>query len=295
MKGFAVISATLSVLSCAAHADFWSDAGNALNNSAQNVQQTVTHPDQAAKNILGDIQRDPRGAIINPMQFTNPTGIPQPGDLIQTAVEHPDDLRDFAQHPENIFDAPLYSVLESARERARSEDTYTIPAGVREQLSPYFSEDLMDSVVWTSTWGVTDGLPQTLAMACGAYAITLVDVIVFRTDELAQNPVLWAHELTHVEQYQRWGTPEFSRRYTGHSSDVENEAYARENQIRVALSQPHWNNPEATGNLQASNAWQPAAACYTNIGACPNFQQQVMGGTCACADAWGRPWFGVAR
>ena len=65
-----------------------------------------------------------------------------------------------------------------------------------------------------------------LAFSYGdAKAITLGDVILFKNEQLAEsNLKLWAHELTHVMQYQRWGIPGFAERYVRDSAGVEQEA-----------------------------------------------------------------------
>jgi hypothetical protein len=96
-------------------------------------------------------------------------------------------------------------------------------------------------------------------------------------------------------QYQRWGTPEFSRKYTAHSGDVEREAYDRENQIRLALSQPRWANPPGFGQQQVAMQWQRASMCVTSGGTCPVAFVQPVGSNCGCSDAMGRPWAGIAR
>ena len=60
-----------------------------------------------------------------------------------------------------------------------------------------------------------------------AAAITLIDVVLFRSDADARHDLkLWAHELTHVEQYRRWGVDGFVARYVADSGAVEREAYA---------------------------------------------------------------------
>jgi uncharacterized protein DUF4157 len=43
--------------------------------------------------------------------------------------------------------------------------------------------------------------------------VTLIDVIIFRDEQQAADPVLWAHELTHVEQYDRLGVEAFAVQY----------------------------------------------------------------------------------
>ena len=55
--------------------------------------------------------------------------------------------------------------------------------------------------------------------------------MLFRDEHTAQTDlVLWAHELTHVMQYQRWGTDGFAARYVRDMNAVEKEA--RDNAAR---------------------------------------------------------------
>jgi hypothetical protein len=66
-------------------------------------------------------------------------------------------------------------------------------------------------------------------------AVTLADVILFREDKAAQSDAkLWAHELTHVMQYERWGIEGFATRFLQDHNAVEREA--RENADRYM----HW-------------------------------------------------------
>jgi len=67
-------------------------------------------------------------------------------------------------------------------------------------------------------------------------AVTLVDIIVFRSqDDALNNVALWAHELKHVQQYQQWGVGEFATRYTRDYNAVEAPAYEIQTQVAKAL------------------------------------------------------------
>ncbi len=75
--------------------------------------------------------------------------------------------------------------------------------------------------------GATLTLPG-LALEYGdALALTLIDVVLFRREDDARwNEKIWAHELTHVMQYRRWGVQGFAARYVADSTAVEHEAYS---------------------------------------------------------------------
>ena len=67
----------------------------------------------------------------------------------------------------------------------------------------------------------------------------------FRSDADARHDLkLWAHELTHVEQYRRWGLAGFAARYVADSGAVEREAYANADRFEAwrssaATQRPH--------------------------------------------------------
>jgi hypothetical protein len=61
-------------------------------------------------------------------------------------------------------------------------------------------------------------------------------VVVFRDAQAAaEDPVLWAHELWHVQQYREWGSDGFARRYTRDFQSVEGPAYEMGERVRKAL------------------------------------------------------------
>jgi Domain of unknown function (DUF4157) len=57
-----------------------------------------------------------------------------------------------------------------------------------------------------------------------AAAVTLNDIIVFAD---ANNPALWAHELTHVEQFKNGNVHDFSIAYARSSASMEGPTYAK--------------------------------------------------------------------
>jgi len=62
--------------------------------------------------------------------------------------------------------------------------------------------------------------------------MTLGDVILFKTEQMAEADLkVWAHELTHVMQYQRWGIEGFAERYVRDSAGVEREAIDNANRF----------------------------------------------------------------
>jgi hypothetical protein len=140
-----------------------------------------------------------------------------------------------AEVPQAVLDQAagwLARAIETARVRAIADGVRPVPAGVQRGLSGYFPTSLLHR----ARYGVQQetrifSLPN-LAFGYGdADAITLIDVVMFRDAGTAsQDLVLWAHELTHVMQYERWGTLGFAERYVRDHEVVEREA--RENAAR---------------------------------------------------------------
>lgn len=126
----------------------------------------------------------------------------------------------------------LARMIEGSRERAIAAGVRAIPPGVQRALLGFFPASLLQRVryrVVTDQEGLL--LPQLAFDSGHADAMTLGDVILFRREHTAQTDlVLWAHELTHVMQYQRWGTDGFAARYLRDHDAVEREA--RENAAR---------------------------------------------------------------
>lgn len=123
--------------------------------------------------------------------------------------------------------------LQQSRDQAVQGGTEPIPLEIRAQLQPYYPDDVLMAARYSI--GALDDLNagQAIMQNPDTEAVTLVDVIVFRSEDDAQKDVaLWAHELWHVKQYQEWGVQGFAMRYTDDFDAVEAPAY--EMQRRVA-------------------------------------------------------------
>jgi hypothetical protein len=119
----------------------------------------------------------------------------------------------------------LARLIEGARQQAIADGVRPIPPGVYRALLGYFPPALLQRVRFAVGGTRRLSLPM-LAFSYGdAKAITLGDVILFKNEQLAEtNLKLWAHELTHVMQYQRWGIKGFAERYVRDSGGIEREA-----------------------------------------------------------------------
>jgi hypothetical protein len=132
----------------------------------------------------------------------------------------------------------LADLIQSAREAAISNGVKPIPPQVHRQLLGYFPEAMLRKVRYASGHAEAITIPG-LAMTYGHIdAMTLVDVILFRDDtEARADAKRWAHELTHVMQYERWGVDGFARRYLQDHDAVEQEA--RDNADRFVSWSEH--------------------------------------------------------
>jgi len=114
----------------------------------------------------------------------------------------------------------------------------TIPAAIQQKLAPFFPPALLQKVRYSTEWqhATSDGALYSLLIATGAEAVTLEKVIIFRDAQHAADPLLWAHELTHVEQYARLGVAAFATQYLQQGWQMEQEAKAKASKIQRQLA-----------------------------------------------------------
>jgi len=119
----------------------------------------------------------------------------------------------------------LADLIQSARETAIANGVKPIPPQIHRALLGFFPEAILRKVRYASGHADPITIPG-LAMTYGHIdAVTLIDVILFRDDDAARTDAkLWAHELTHVMQYERWGVDGFAQRYLQDYDAVEQEA-----------------------------------------------------------------------
>ena len=132
----------------------------------------------------------------------------------------------------------LGELIESARQQAIADGVRPIPPPVHRALLGYFPAALLQRCRFATGTSRALTLPA-LAFSYGdATAITLGDVVLFRSERVAETDLkVWAHELTHVMQYQRWGVDGFAERYVRDSAAVEQEAIDNANRFEVWRSE----------------------------------------------------------
>lgn len=114
----------------------------------------------------------------------------------------------------------------SSRDAALA-DSMPIPPLIRQALAGYIENDIMNMARFKiGDSGVTN-LAGLSVRYGDANAVTLIDVIVFRNADSANNDAaLWAHELTHVKQYRDFGVHDFAVRYVRNYHEIEDPAYS---------------------------------------------------------------------
>jgi hypothetical protein len=141
--------------------------------------------------------------------------------------------------PPSLLDyagSALGSLIDGARQQAIADGVRPIPPAVYRGLLGYFPAALLQKCRFAVGGARALTLPA-LAFSYGdATAITLGDVVLFKNERLAETGLkLWAHELTHVMQYQRWGIEGFAERYVRDSTAVEQEAIDNANRFAAWL------------------------------------------------------------
>lgn len=129
----------------------------------------------------------------------------------------------------NLPGTPLAGAIRLGQSRVGA--TYAIPAQIYQQLiAAGISDHTMRRARFSTNWSAVGDI-----LNGDVVAVTLDDVIVFRDPNRVNDPVLWAHELRHVDQYERMGVDTFAAQYTVNAWVLENEAKDQENRVYNAL------------------------------------------------------------
>lgn len=124
--------------------------------------------------------------------------------------------------------------ITASRQENLAAGTQPIPPQVAAALTGYFPPDLLRSVRFRAGQVADLSLPALAFQYGDAAAVTLDNLVVFDHEADAQTDLkLWAHELTHVMQYRRWGIDGFAARYVADSNGVEREAYGNADRFVV--------------------------------------------------------------
>ncbi|MEE4464623.1 DUF4157 domain-containing protein, partial [Azotobacter chroococcum] len=133
----------------------------------------------------------------------------------------------------------LQEMIVHSRDEALRNGVQPMPPDIRRQLAGFLPERVLNAARYRVQGGDDFTLQWNLIRYGEAQAIALDHVVIFKeTSDALYNPTLWVHELTHVDQYQRWGIQEFAIRYLRNYEAVEREAYEAETRY-VAWAKLH--------------------------------------------------------
>jgi len=121
------------------------------------------------------------------------------------------------------------------RAEALRSGTKPVPKKLKRQFREHYPKAVLDDARWLvaepgsrlgrvlARWPVKEG------------AVTLGNVIVFKTGSGPKNRNLFAHELAHVEQYDELGIGAFARRYAADPEPIEEEARKKSRRVMRSL------------------------------------------------------------
>jgi hypothetical protein len=139
--------------------------------------------------------------------------------------------------------AALAVAIRESRMQALDRGVDPIPLRIRAALEPYFPAQILDKARWTMAGGIgLDGLLKNWFYLDGA--VTLGEVIAFSDGVDAQEDIeLWAHELTHVTQYEARGVDTFASDYLRDFNGMESEASSNASRIMASIGTGKGSSP----------------------------------------------------
>ncbi|APC19453.1 hypothetical protein BLL42_27345 (plasmid) [Pseudomonas frederiksbergensis] len=188
----------------------------------------VASPALSCGSVL-DVECNLTHGGLSPENIGNQTGIviQQGSNTLQKAGQDVSNALNELQA--NLLTGPvLEQAIQSSRDTAIN-GSMPIPPQIRRNLTGYASEESMNQVRYKVGDNGFVNLARLLEQGGAAAAVTLIDVVVFRGESDAEDEALWAHELTHVDQYRNWGVRSFAVHYARNANSVEDEAYAKGN------------------------------------------------------------------
>lgn len=127
--------------------------------------------------------------------------------------------------------AALAVAIRLGRAEAMRGSLKKVPSRMKQAFRAHYPDEVLDEARWTvaepgtrlarvlARWPVKEG------------AVTLGNVIVFKTERGSKNHSLFAHELEHVDQYRKLGIEGFARRYAEKPEPIEAEARAKARRV----------------------------------------------------------------
>lgn len=130
----------------------------------------------------------------------------------------------------------LQAAILLSRDNARNAGTQPVPEAIRSQLEPYFPAYILEKTQWTYPHRKLD-LGAFIAAWYRKHggAVTLKDTIVYSDTKAVAQRYLWAHELTHVMQFEELGVENFARIYITNPQFLEEQAWDNARSIILAI------------------------------------------------------------
>lgn len=208
--------------------------------------------------LIERVKEDPTKIVVNPAGYIDTTGIPKTGDFVEYVIKNPEKAIELITNPGDIPYMPVANAIISGRNAVIAGNGKPIPEDIKVFLRRWYPDDLIDSVRYTSNWGPLRSTLQAAQMTFNRKtgAIALINAVVFRDEELASSPALWAHELFHVQQYRAWGVFGFAKQWVDNSAPggpVEAPAYARQEEAETVMAEMESDQPEPINYVGSSN------------------------------------------
>ncbi|MFH0997223.1 MAG: DUF4157 domain-containing protein [Pseudomonadota bacterium] len=175
--------------------------------------------------------------IVNPDGLVDSTGTPTLGDIFEFIDKNPEKAMELIQDSGQWPYLTVTAGIIASHDAVITNGGRPIPAHLRKTLRRWYPDDLLNAVRWTSIRGPIQKFLHDAQMNFDAntLAITVLNAVIFRSDDLANDGALWAHELYHVQQYREWGVFGFAKKWVDNpsvSGPLEAPAYAREAEAR---------------------------------------------------------------
>ena len=124
----------------------------------------------------------------------------------------------------------LAAAIRVARAEALRSGVKPVPREIKRALRRHYSAKVLAKARWMVA-APDSGLGRLLARwPVSEGAVTLGEVIVFKSRRASQDRRLFAHELAHVDQYDSLGIDGFAMRYAADRAQMEEQAHAKARQ-----------------------------------------------------------------
>lgn len=159
--------------------------------------------------------------------------------------------------------AVLAAAIRNSKQQALAVGARPLPEKIYQRLQPCFPSLDLQKVRWKTASG-----RLTLGSALAGWyleegAVALDNVVVFTNTKIANDELLWAHELTHVLQYQELGIDGFSRAYTFGFQEIEQQA--TENSLEIIERIREFDSVQSSAKKSGQSAKSVSFVCNEEV------------------------------